>query len=73
MEPASLIATCGIAFVAVFILLSFLAGVMRLVTAAFPVRAAAPAAADAAVAAAVSAAVAATVPGARLTRMEEKR
>lgn len=73
MEPASLIAICGIAFVAVFVLLTFLAAVMLLITSAFPAQTSPKGVADAAVVAAVSAAVAATVPGARLTRMEEER
>ena len=66
----SLIAICGIAFVAVFVLLAFLAAVMRLITSAFPVPVAAI---DPAIVAAVSAAVTTLVPGSRLTRMEEER
>ncbi len=69
MEPTSLIAVCAIAFIAVFVLLSFLAAVMRLTTTVFPVR---DRGIDAAVVAAVSTAVSTIVPGARVIQIEEE-
>lgn len=68
MESISVLNCCLISFLAVFILLAFLAAVIRLVTACFPEKAAGS---DAAVIAAVHSAVAARFPGARVTRIEE--
>ena len=65
----SLGATCGLAFVSVFVLLSVLAVVMQAITALFPERAEVV---DAAVVAAISATVASVYPGARVTRIEEE-
>ena len=69
MEPTSLIAVCAIAFIAVFVLLSFLAAVMRLTTTVFPAR---DGGIDAAVVAAVSTAVSTILPGARVIQIEEE-
>lgn len=69
MESTSLIAMCCIAFVAVFALLSFLAGTMRLITATFPVRAPRT---DSALIAAISTTVSTLVPGARVVTIEEE-
>jgi hypothetical protein len=66
----NLIAICTIAFIAVFVILSFLAGVMRLITTVFPVRSGGS---DAPLVAAISSAVANVFPGARVTRIEEQR
>lgn len=74
MEPSviehNLVAYCGIAFVAVFVLLSLLAAAMELITFLFPQRSARM---DAPVAAAIQAAVSAAVPGGRVIRIEEDR
>ena len=70
MEPANLLVICGVAFVAVFTLLSALAVLMALVTRLLPEP---EALLDAALVAAVSSAVAAAHPGARLIRIEEER
>ncbi len=60
--------TCLYSFLAVFILLSVLALVIRLVTALFPARSGGP---DLAVISAIHTAVAAKIPGARVTHIEE--
>lgn len=65
----NLVAVCGIAFAAVFTLLALLAVVMQLITVVFPVR---RSRVDPPVVAAISGAVASLVPGARVTRIEEK-
>jgi len=65
----NLIAACGIAFLAVFLLLGVLATLMRGITALFP---AARSGLDAAVAAAITSVVSAFVQGARVTRIEEE-
>jgi hypothetical protein len=59
---------CGIAFVAVFVLLSFLAAVMALITVLFPEE---EAKIGAEVVAVISSAVASVVPGAKIIRIEE--
>jgi hypothetical protein len=66
----SLGAICLIAFTSVFVLLSFLAVAMQLITLVFPET---KPAVEPAVVAAISGAVAAAVPGARVTRIEEER
>lgn len=70
MEVPSLITICAIAFVSVFLLLSSLALVIRIITEAFPVP---RQVLDSALVAAVSTAVAAILPGARVTNIEEER
>lgn len=65
----NLIAACGIAFLAVFLLLMLLAGLMKLITAVFPVR---DASVDPTVVAAVYSAVAVLYPGSKVTTMKEK-
>jgi hypothetical protein len=65
----NLFAICGIAFGAVFVLLSFLALTMQLITVLFPER---KAAVDPTVVAAISSTVATLYPGARVTRIEEE-
>jgi hypothetical protein len=64
-----LISICSIAFGAVFVLLTFLAVVMQLITVFFP---APKASMDQTVVAAVSTAVASVYPGARVTKIEEE-
>jgi hypothetical protein len=70
MEPASLLVICLSAFVAVFLLLTVLALLMRLITAVFvyhePVS-------DAAVVAAITTVISNIFPGSRITNIEEKR
>ncbi len=65
----NLVAVCGIAFGAVFTLLTFLAIVMQVITTVFPERAPTV---DSTVVAAISGTVASLIPGARVTRIEEK-
>ena len=65
-----LLHACVLAFVVVFVLLSFLALVMSWITCWFPERKEGP---DPAVAAAIAGAVATLIPGARVTKVEEKR
>ena len=60
MSDINLVAVCGIAFVAVFLLLSVLAVLMNVITAVFPAKIRKL---DAAVTAAISAAVAVAYPG----------
>ena len=70
MIATSLFAACGMAFLTVFLLLAFLAVVMRLITDAFPES---DDAVDPAILAAISGTVATLMPGARVTRIEEER
>jgi len=70
METVGVLTSCVLSFLAVFILLAFLAVVIRLVTALFPER---EAGIDPAVIAAIHSTVAAQVPGAQVTRIEEIR
>jgi uncharacterized membrane protein YqjE len=65
----NLLTACGIAFLAVFILLSLLAGLMALITLAFPER---KSMVDTALVAAITSSVASLFPGARVTKIEEK-
>lgn len=60
--------TCLYSFLAVFVLLSILAILIRLVTALFPAR---QGGIDAAVISAIHTAVAVKIPGARVTHIEE--
>ncbi len=69
MDSLSLLPVCVIAFVSVFFLLAFLAGVMQLITVVFPQR---RSSADPALVAAISTTVSSVVPGARVTRIEEE-
>ena len=70
MIATSLFSACGLAFLTVFVLLAFLAVVMHLITEAFPES---EDAIDPAVIAAITGTVATLIPGARVTRIEEKR
>ena len=70
MIATSLFAVCGLAFLIVFLLLSFLAVVMHLITEAFPER---EVALEPAMVAAISSTVATLIPGARVTRIEEEK
>lgn len=67
-EPNLLIISVS-AFIAVIVLLSFLAGIIRLLTALFP----AAEGLDAAVVAAISATAARVYPGTKITKIEETR
>jgi hypothetical protein len=69
VESHSLVAVCGIAFAAVFVLLALLAVAMHAITILFPER---KAAIDSHVVAAISSTVASLYPGARVTRIEEE-
>ncbi len=68
MSEPNLILVCAVAFATVLILLSVLAGVIRLVTLVFPEKAEES---DEAVLAAINTAVSTSIPGARVTRIEE--
>lgn len=68
MDEVSLLHACLIAFSAVMIILSFLAGAIHLITAIFPDR---PPKTDPAMVAAITATVESIYPGARVTRIEE--
>jgi hypothetical protein len=72
MTDPNLLQICVTAFLAVVLLLSLLAGVIRLLVATFPVTEQ-PTGPDAAVLAAIHTAAAALHPGARVTNIEEIR
>lgn len=69
MTDPNLLVICAAAFIAVIVLLSFLAGVIRVLTALFPV----VDDADAALVAAISSAAARAYPGTRITNIKEIR
>ena len=68
MESFNLLGICAVAFVAVFLLLSILALIMKAIIVVFPQKAAGV---DAVVVAAVSSVVSIVYPGTRITRIEE--
>lgn len=68
MPEANLIEICSIAFAAVMVLLTFLAGVIRCLTSIF---AETQQGLDPTIAATVSSVVAAAIPGAKVIRIEE--
>ena len=70
MAQASLLVICVAAFVAVFLLLALLAGMMRVLMAVFPGKVADD---DSAMMAALAAAVAVAFPGTGITKVEEIR
>ena len=72
MNPQNLLVICTSAFVAVFLLLTFLAVVMRLLIAAFPQKVEVGGI-DHATIAAVTAAAMFAFPGTRVTKVEETR
>ena len=65
----NLLTACSIAFLAVFLLLSLLAGLMQLITLIFPER---KPSVEPSLVAAISSSVAFLYPGARVTKIEEK-
>ncbi len=65
----NLLTACGIAFLAVFLLLSLLAGLMQLITLIFPER---KSSVDPVLMAAITSSVAILIPGAQVTKIEEK-
>jgi hypothetical protein len=65
----TILSICTIAFLAVFVLLGFLAVVMQLITVFFPER---KVGIDQTLVAAISSTVASVYPGARVTRIEEE-
>ena len=65
----NLLTACGIAFLAVFLLLSLLAGMMQLITRLFPERSLSV---ESSLVAAITSSVAFLYPGARVTKIEEK-
>jgi hypothetical protein len=70
MGSTDLLVTCAVAFVAVFVLLAFLALVMRILVILWPETRAGT---DAAVMAAVAATMSTVYPGTRITKVEEER
>jgi ABC-type transporter Mla subunit MlaD len=70
MNEPDLLVICAAAFVAVFLLLSLLAVVMRVLVAVFPEK---PVGIDGATLVALSAAVSAVYPGSRITNVEETK
>ena len=64
----NLLTACGIAFLAVFLLLSLLAGMMSLITILFPER---KSTLDPGLVAAISSATAVLFPGARVTKLRK--
>ena len=70
MNPPDLLVICLSAFVAVFLLLSFLAVVMRLLVSAFP-EVEKVGGIDSATVAAITAAAAYAFPGTKVTKVEE--
>ena len=69
MGEVNILSACSIAFLAVFVLLAFLAVVMQLIMAVFPER---KAVLDSVMVAAISSTVSTLIPGARVTRIEEE-
>ena len=70
MNPPNLLVICTSAFTAVFLLLTFLAVVMRLLMAAYPKK---MGGIDPATLAAITAAAAYAFPGTKVTKVEERR
>jgi hypothetical protein len=70
MDEPNLLAVCGLAFGSVFLLLALLAGVIRLVSVAFPERPRRQI--DPALVAALGVTAAVVHPGARVTRIVEE-
>jgi len=71
MSDPSLLSICGVAGLSVFLVLSFLAGVFRLLNQLLPVPAASDGKIDAAVVAAITEAVQSTCPGMKVVGIEE--
>jgi len=71
MPEASLLIVCAVAGLSVFVVLSFLAGVIHVLNLAFPPPAVAADATDPAVVAAITQAVQVAHPGTRVTGIEE--
>jgi Na+-transporting methylmalonyl-CoA/oxaloacetate decarboxylase gamma subunit len=71
MLPPNLVAICGIAFLTVFLVLTFLAAVMRALLAVYPGTEDHPETIDASVVTAITSAVTEAFPGSRVTRIEE--
>lgn len=69
MGEVNILSACSIAFLAVFVVLAFLAMVMQLIMAVFPER---KTALDPLLVAAISCTVSTLIPGARVTRIEEE-
>ena len=69
MGEVHILSACSIAFLAVFVLLAFLAVVMQLIMAVFPER---KAVLDSVMVAAIFSTVSTLIPGARVTRIEEE-
>jgi hypothetical protein len=70
METTELYMICGIAFLAVFVILTFLAFLMRIIMLIFPEKVAEI---DSALIAAVAATVQTVFPGTKITKLEERK
>jgi hypothetical protein len=70
METTELYMICGIAFLVVFIILTLLAFIMRIIMLIFPDKVAET---DSAIIAAVAATVQTIFPGTKITKLEEKK
>lgn len=70
METTELYMICGIAFLVVFIILTLLAFIMRIIMLIFPEKVAAT---DSAMIAAVAATVQTIFPATKITKLEEKK
>ena len=70
METTELYMICGIAFLAVFIILTLLAFLMRIIMLIFPEKVAKV---DSALIAAVAAAIQTIFPGTKITKLEERK
>lgn len=70
METNELYVICGIAFLVVFIILAFLAFLMRIIMLIFPEKVAEI---DSALIAAVAATVQTVFPGTKITKLEERK
>jgi len=73
MPDPSLLSICGIAGLSVFLVLSFLAGVFRLLNQLFPVPAKSDDSIDPAVIAVITEAVQSTYPGMKVVGIEEQK
>lgn len=70
MTPTDLTMICGIAFLVVFIILTLIALLMRIIMLIFPVKAAKT---DPVIIAAIAATVQTVFPGTKITKLEEKK
>ena len=70
MQSVELVAVCGVAFLMVFVILAFLAVIMKVIILVFPEK---KGVSDTAMIAAMTATVHTVFPGAKLTKVEERK